>query len=238
MPLSLNSRFCGNVYIIQCRGRLVAGDEVKSLEGALEVGVREFSRLVLHVGEVDRLDSTGMGLLVRYAANTRKRGGDIRLAAPPPFVVTLLDVTKLSRVLQIHPTEEDAILSFLRERSAQMTQEQLGPRVLVLDQSADLCAFVRTVLMQHGFDAKSTNRLSDAKILLQVDKMDYILLGPDASHFSSETVLRSLKALAPGASALHLGENFKSRDAHEASEVLLQMLGANTNSVNSKSPAS
>src|ERR1035437_1409293 len=118
MPLSLNSRFCGNVYIIQCRGRLVAGDEVKSLEGALEVGVREFSRLVLHVGEVDRLDSTGMGLLVRYAANTRKRGGDIRLAAPPPFVVTLLDVTKLSRVLQIHPTEEDAILSFLRERSA------------------------------------------------------------------------------------------------------------------------
>jgi hypothetical protein len=45
MPLSLNSRFCGNVYIIQCRGRLVEGDEVKSLEGALEVGVREFSRL-------------------------------------------------------------------------------------------------------------------------------------------------------------------------------------------------
>ena len=48
MPPSLNSRVCGNVYIIQCKGRIVAGDEAKSLEGALHLGAREFARLVLH----------------------------------------------------------------------------------------------------------------------------------------------------------------------------------------------
>ncbi len=238
MPLSLNSRFCGNVYIIQCKGRIVAGDEVSSLEREFDLGARGFSRLVLHVSEVDRLDSTGIGLLVRYAANTRKRGGDMRLAAPPPFVVNLLDVTKLSGVLQIHATEEDAIVSFLKERAPQTTPGKAVARVLLLDQSADLCAFVRTVLMQHGFDVKSTNRLSDAKILLRVDKMDYILLGPNTSQFSSETVLRSLKALAPSASAFHLGADFNCRDAHQATEALLRLFGANSASASSKSATS
>ncbi len=226
MPLSLDSRFCGNVYIITCKGRIVAGEESKALEAALDLGLREFTRLVLHVGEVDRLDSSGMGLLVRYAASTRNRGGDIRLAAPPPFLITLLKVTRLATVLQIHPTEEDAILSFLRERSAQQIQDKTGQRVLVLDRSADLCAFVRTVLTQHGFDVKSTSHLHDARILLQVDNVDYILLGPDTSQFSPETAMGSLQSLAPKASALHLAPDFKFRDAHDATESLLQMFRA------------
>jgi hypothetical protein len=37
MPLSLKSRFSGSVCIIQCRGRIVAGDEVKSLEAVLDM---------------------------------------------------------------------------------------------------------------------------------------------------------------------------------------------------------
>ena len=40
MLLSLNSRFVGNVYIIQCTGRVILGEEVKALEAALEQGCR------------------------------------------------------------------------------------------------------------------------------------------------------------------------------------------------------
>jgi anti-anti-sigma factor len=226
MPLNLNSRFCGNVYIIQCRGRIVAGEEVKSLEAVLDMGARQVPRLVLCVSEVDRLDSIGIGLLVRYATRLRKRGGDIRLAAPPAFIVSLLKLTMLTSILQVHPTEEDAILSFLKQPSAQKAQEKLGPRVLVLDQSADLCAFVRTVLMQRGFDVKSASYIHDAKILLQVDDVDYILVGPDTPQLCSETVVGSLRALAPRAAALQLGADFMCRDALEATEALLQMFGA------------
>jgi anti-anti-sigma factor len=225
MPLSLNSRFCGNVCIIHCSGRIVAGDEVKSLEAALDLGAREVPRLVLCVSEVERLDSIGIGLLVRYASRMRKRGGDIRLASPPPFVVALLKLTMLSGILQAHATEDDAILSFLKQPSAQNAQEKAGPRVLVLDPSADLCAFVKTVLMQHGFDVKSTSYLHDARILLQVDDVDYILVGPDTVQFRSESAIGSLKALAPKAAALQLGADFKCRDAIEATEALLRLFG-------------
>jgi anti-anti-sigma factor len=189
MPLSLETRFCGNVYIIQCKGRIVTGEEARQLEAALELGARQFSRLVLNVSEVNRLDSTGLGLLVRYAANMHKRGGDVRLAAPPPFIVKLLEMTKLSTILPVDPTEDDAILSFLKQRSGLKSKEKSGPRVLVVDQSADLCAFVRAVLSQHGFDVKSASLVRDAKILLQVDGTEYILVGPGSLQLPSETVM-------------------------------------------------
>jgi anti-sigma B factor antagonist len=225
MPLDLKSRFCGSVYVIQCAGRIVGGPELASLEAALDLGEREFSRFVLDLSEVTRLDSMGLGLLVRHATRSSKRGGDIRLSAPPPFVVTLLNLTRLTGILQSYPTQDEAILSFLKQRSAQESQDKRGPRLLVFDPSADLCAFVRTVLTQHGFDVRTTCSFRDAKILLRVDEMDYVLVGPSTPQLSSETIASELQTFAPKASTLQLSADFKSRDALEATETLLQMLG-------------
>lgn len=223
MLLSLNSRFVGNVYIIRCVGRVVLGDEVKSLEAMLEAGTHEFTRVVLDLSEVSRLDSIAMGLLVRYAERLGKAGGGLRLAAAPPFVVNLLNMTKLSTILTSYATEEEAIVSFLKQRSAGEAQEKRGPRVILVDESADLCTFVRTVLTQHGYDVKSTCSFRDARILLGVDSVEYILVGPGNPQLSSETVLKTLTGLAPNAKALQLAADFKIRDAHEATDALLQM---------------
>src|SRR5271170_7914245 len=156
MLLSLKSRFVGNVYIIQCTGRVILGEEVKALEAAFELGERDFTRLVVDLSEVTRLDSIAMGLLVRYAERMNKRGGGVRLATPPAFVENLLNMTKLSRLLPSYATKEEAIVSFLEEHPAEGNEERRGPRVMLVDESADLCVFVRTVLSRHGFDVKST----------------------------------------------------------------------------------
>jgi anti-anti-sigma factor len=225
MPLKLTTRFCENIYIIHCTGRIVLGEEVTSLEAALGQSVRECGQVVLNLSEVTRLDSIGLGLLVRYLTNLRKRGGDLRLAAPPAFVVRLLEMTMLSEVMQAHATEQDAIASFQKKPSAQKIQENRGPRALFIDSSADLCVFVRTVLTQHGFDVKSTNLVRDAKTLLQVGDIDVILIGPGTPQLSSEAVAQSLGAVAPKTKALQLSADFKSRNAHEAAEILLEMFG-------------
>jgi anti-anti-sigma factor len=238
MPLSLKSRACGNVFVIHCHGRIVIGVEADSLEAALELAAHETSRIVLSVSEVDRVDSIGIGLLVRFATRLRKRGGDLRLAGPPAFLTSLLELTMLTGILPAHPTEADALLSFLKQAPAFPTHGQSGPRVLVLDQSADLCGFVRTVLTQQGFDVKSANYFHDAKILLQVDHVDYILVGPDTAQLCYETVLGSLKVLAPKATTLQLAADFKCQDAMEASETLLQLFGVQLHVVASKIPVS
>src|SRR5260370_9093192 len=127
MLLTLKSRFVGNVYVIECVGRIVLGEEVKALEAAMEFAEREFTQIVLNLSEVNRLDSIAMGLLVRYAERLGKRGGGLRLAAAPAFVTNLLTMTKLSGMLPNYPTEEEAIIFFLQQASHE-TQESHGPR--------------------------------------------------------------------------------------------------------------
>jgi anti-sigma B factor antagonist len=222
VPLSLSSRHIGNVCIIECKGRIVLGEEANAMEAELVRGTREFSRVVLNVAAVERLDSTGIGLLVRYAAKAHKAGGDIRLAAAPAFFVSLLEIANLTSILQVFPTEEDAILSFLKHRPANRV-ERHGTRVLFFDQSPDLCAFVQAVLAQYGFEVKSTSNFGDAKILLRVEEVDAILVGPGTPQLSPETALRALRAIAPKAAALRLAPDFKAQEATAATETLLRL---------------
>jgi anti-anti-sigma factor len=226
MQLTLNSRFADNIYIIQCSGRIVLGPEVKALEAALDLGAEHtFNRFVLSLAEVTRLDSIGIGLLVRFAERLRRRGGDIRLAQPPPFLVKLLELTQLSKAVLSFPTEEEAILSFLRQPSpGDASRQQSGPRLLFIDESADLCVFVRTVLGQRGFDVRSSVLLRDAKLVLQIEGADYILAGPGTYQRSATTVLAALSPIAPKAVALSLPEDFKTLDAEAATATLLQVL--------------
>jgi anti-anti-sigma factor len=225
MLLKLTSRFVGDVYVIECVGRVVLGEEVKALEAALVAAEREFTRIVLNLGEVNRLDSIAMGLLVRYAERLGNRGGGLRLAAPPVFVTNLLNMTKLSGMLPSYSTEEEAIVSFLKQGSEEEAEGRRGPRVLVFDESADLCVFVRRVLVGQGYDVRSTCSFRDAKILLRMDGVEYIVVGPSTPRLSAETVVHSLTALSPKANVLHLAADFKIRDAQEATDALLQMFG-------------
>lgn len=223
MFLQIEERFCGNVFILQCTGRIVLGDELNALEAALENVVREFQRIVLNVAGVTRVDSSGVGLVVRYAANLRKRGGDIRLAAPPAFVTEILEVTRLNTIIDSYPDEQEAVLSFLRQPAAPAADDQAGHRVLVVDRSADLGAFVRAVLGRHGYDVRSASLVSDARVLLPLYPVDYILVGAGTPQMPAAAVLGALKNIAPEATTLQLTPEFRTLDAHQAAELLLEM---------------
>lgn len=226
MALTLKSRFVGNVYVIQCAGAIQLGPDAKELEALLEKRTPEFARIVLEMSELHRLDSMGMGLLVRWADRLGRRGGGVRLAAAPAFVTRLLEMTKLDGLLPQHATEEEAIVSFLEQGRAEAAAGKRGPRVLMFDPSADLCIFVRTVLERYGFDVRSTCSFADAKVLLRVDRVDTILLGPAGdSALRPEEYVGALLGMSPGAGVLQLVPGFKTQDAEEATEELLKMFG-------------
>lgn len=225
MSLAVTSRFCGNVYIIACEGRIMAGHESTILEAALDQAEQEFSCFVLNLSKVSRMDSMGLGLLVRHGTRLANRRGSIRLADPQPFVAHLLTITKLNGFLKSYPTEAEAIESFLGPCPPPTKEAKTGPTLLVFDQSPDLCIFVRTVLAQHGFNVKTVCSLRDAKVLLCADKVDYILIGPCTPQLTSQMVAKQLASLAPKAAALQLSPDFHSNNATQAAQTLLQMLG-------------
>ena len=225
MSLSVDSRHCGTVYVIRCNGRIVAGEELRVLEASITRGLREFLRFVLHTSDVSRVDSTGLGLLVRFLSHARNRGGDFRLAAPPPFLKDLLHVTKLAGVFRVYDSEEEAIVSFLKEpKVSTLGDASVGPMVLFVDQSPDLCAFVRVLLHHHGYEVLSTCRIHDARMLLTAAKFDYIVVGPDSSHLPSDNVVASLKSLAPTAVTVLLESGFKHEDPEQAGLDLLRKM--------------
>jgi len=227
MSLSLECRPCGKVYVIRCVGRIVTGEEATTLQAAFNRASLEFRQVVMDIAEVSRLDSTGMGLLVRFLSHTRNRGGDLRLAAPQAFVRTLLEVTKLSTVFRVYDSEEAAIVSFVKEpQSASSAVKSNGPVVLFVDQSPDLCAFVRTFLDRNGYEVLSTCRMRDARTLLSASSVDYIVLGPDSSQLPSDNVIDSLKLLAPKAVTVQLEGGFQLGDPERAGAELLQRIQA------------
>jgi anti-anti-sigma factor len=225
MSLAVESRHCGSVYVVRCAGRIVSGEESRVLDDALQRGLREFNRIVLNVAEVNRIDSAGMGLLVRFLWHLRNRRGDLRLAAPDPFVTNLLNMTKLSTVFHSYSSEEAAIVSFLSEGvHAPSESDNKGPRVLFLDPSPDTCAFVRALLARHGYRVLSTGLMGDAKILLSASSVDVVILGPDSGAMSTSATLEVFRKLAPAAKTVVLEREFKSRSADEAGMALLERI--------------
>ena len=230
MSLTLKTRFCGNVFIIQCGGHIMTGQSALALETALNEAQHEFANFVLNLSEVTRMDSMGLGLLVRHAYRLHKRGGAIRLAAPQPFVTHLLGITNLCHFFPCYPTEEAAIESFGEHCPPAHAEKSRGLKLMIFDPSPDLCAFIQSVLAPHGFEVKIACSFRDAKTLLHCDQVDCILVGPCTPQLSSENVARELSDISPDATALQLSADFKSRDAVDATHALLQMFGINSGS--------
>ncbi len=225
MSLSVDGRHCGAVYVIRCSGRIVAGDESNLLESSINRGLREFRHLVIDFEGVRQLDSSGIGLLVRYLSHTRSRGGDLRLSSAPPFVTNVIQATKLNTIFKVYGSEEEAVVSFLKGNKAPGTEEKpAGPLVLFVDRSPDVCAFARALLSNNGYAVLSTCRMNDAKLLLLSAKFDYLVLGSDCSQGESAASAGKLKAMAESAAVVQLSSAFKSEDPERAGAELLHML--------------
>jgi anti-sigma B factor antagonist len=225
MSLELTSRICGTVLIVECHGRIVAGAEGESLHAVLRKdSFRNLKQVVLAMGGVNRLDSTGLGLLVRYANSLHQRGGDLRLAGVTPPIMEVLQLTRLDTVLKIFPTEDEAILSFLEKPAGGSCVPCAAGCVLLVDQSPDFCAFASALLTQHAYEVKVASLVRDAKILLMVDKVNFVLVGPSTRPDALDQTLATFRTLAPGAKVLSVDPALKTQEPHHAGENLLQML--------------
>ena len=120
-----------------------------------------------------------------------------------PFFRSLLEMTKLSpRSSAFMTSEEEAIVSFLKEPAVPgKDTSPAGPLVLFLDQSPDLCAFVRKLLNGYGYEVVTTCRLHDAKLLAGAAYVSYVVLGPDCAQLPCETVVAALEPLAKKSSS-------------------------------------
>jgi anti-sigma B factor antagonist len=112
MQLKLASRTTDGVWVVDCTGRIVFGDESSLLRETVKKAVAENNRIVLNLGEVSYIDSGGLGTLVALRTTAQNAGGTIKLTNLTKRVGDLLQVTKLLTVFDVYNSEAEAIDSF------------------------------------------------------------------------------------------------------------------------------
>jgi anti-sigma B factor antagonist len=117
MALDIQQKEHEGVTILDLKGRITVGSEASALRekvGALTTG--GLKNLVLNLGGVDYIDSTGLGALVMCATTLRKNAGVVKLLNLTRRSIELLVMTKLATVFEIFTDEQDAVNSFYPDR--------------------------------------------------------------------------------------------------------------------------
>ncbi len=114
MGLQISIRESGDVTILELRGRsTVDGGESQLLSSHLQKLVAKGVRkLLLNLGDLTQVDSSGISIIVKTYVSVRGQGGDLRLLRPVGHV---LEVFRVLHLLEIIPTFEDetqALASF------------------------------------------------------------------------------------------------------------------------------
>lgn len=113
MSVKLNTRQVGDVSVIDVAGRITLGEGSSALRDTLRGMVAKGQKKVLlNLGEVSYIDSSGIGELVSGFTTVTNSGGQLKLLNLTKRVKDLLQITKLYTVFDVHEDEAGAIRSF------------------------------------------------------------------------------------------------------------------------------
>ena len=97
------------VAIIRCRGRLKFGKEAQLLKKCVDSVLSQFSICILNLAGVDQIDARGLGAVVGCFEKARSLGALMLIGGASQVVRDLLQITKLTEVLEICTSEQDAL---------------------------------------------------------------------------------------------------------------------------------
>jgi anti-sigma B factor antagonist len=119
MSLTITRRKAGEIVILDVRGRITFGDECNLLRNEVkEVLASKPLGVVLNLSQVVYMDSGGIGTMVALYTSAHAAGSEIKIASPTERVKYVLDITKLTPILGVFPSEERAFASMQRPASA------------------------------------------------------------------------------------------------------------------------
>ena len=113
VKMQTSTRKVGGVTIVDVSGRITLGEgNVILREIVRDLAEKGARAIVLNLGEVQYIDSSGVGELVKAHTTIRNQRGQLKLANLNKRVHDLLELTRLSAVFDIQKDETSAIKSF------------------------------------------------------------------------------------------------------------------------------
>ena len=113
MALTIATRELDGVTILDLSGRITLGEGAVQLREAIrELIGKGGKKILVGLGDVNYIDSSGLGELVSSYTTAKNQGADLKLLNLTKKVKDVLQVTKLYTVFDIYDDEASAIASF------------------------------------------------------------------------------------------------------------------------------
>jgi anti-sigma B factor antagonist len=113
VSVKLTSRQVGDVTVMDAAGRITLGEGASTFRDAVrDLAAKGNKKLLLNLGEVSYIDSSGIGEMVSGFTSVTNSGGQLKLLGLSKRVKDLLQITKLYTVFEVFDDETAAIRSF------------------------------------------------------------------------------------------------------------------------------
>ena len=113
MNLKTSKRQVDGVTIVDCSGRITLGEGSVVLRDQIrDLLSKGNKRILLNLGDVSYIDSSGIGELVSAFTAVRNQGGELKLLNLTKKVHDLLQITKLYTVFDVKDDEAAAVKAF------------------------------------------------------------------------------------------------------------------------------
>ena len=111
--LNINERQAGDVTVLDMSGKITIGEGSVTLRTAIRRVLEEGKRrILLNLGGVSYIDSSGIGELVSSYTAINKEEGQLKLLNLTQKLQDLLAITKLLTVFDVYENEAEALNSF------------------------------------------------------------------------------------------------------------------------------
>jgi anti-sigma B factor antagonist len=111
--MKISEKRITDVVVLNLEGSLMGGPEAVLLNETVNRYLDEKSlKLVLDLHSVERVNSSGLGSLIKALTTFKTNGGVLKLANVNPNVKNLLVITKLNTILESYDSAEAAVKSF------------------------------------------------------------------------------------------------------------------------------
>jgi len=111
--MQINEQHQGDVTILSLKGKLRGGPETQAIhEKVKELTESKSLKVVIDLGKVKWMNSTGLGAIMGSLTTLRNAGGDLKLANVTEKVQSLFMITKLITIFDTHDSVDEAVASF------------------------------------------------------------------------------------------------------------------------------
>ena len=113
MSMKISIRQVDGVSILDCSGRITLGEGSITLRDTVrDLLSKGQKHILLNLGDVNYIDSSGIGELVSAFTTVRNQGGELKLLNLTKKVHDLLQITKLYTVFDVKDDETSAVKAF------------------------------------------------------------------------------------------------------------------------------